>query len=108
MSEDEAIKERMQALGARWKRFGYRRINTMLAREGTVINHTYGMAVGAAVGVAVPSCFLSLLSLPWLPHTPFLSSDNVSSYFITFFIYVYCFFYCFIFDLNEYELPVRE
>lgn len=38
-SDDEAIKEQMQILAARWKRFGYRRINTMLAREGTVINH---------------------------------------------------------------------
>lgn len=29
----------MQILAARWKRFGYRRINAMLAREGTCINH---------------------------------------------------------------------
>ena len=29
----------MQAIAARWKRFGYRRINMMLRREGISINH---------------------------------------------------------------------
>lgn len=38
-SEDDMIKERMQALAGRWKRFGYRRINMMLKREGVDINH---------------------------------------------------------------------
>lgn len=38
-SEDEQIKERMQAIAGRWKRFGYRRINLMLAREGIHLNH---------------------------------------------------------------------
>lgn len=38
-SEDDMIKERMQAIAGKWKRFGYRRINTMLMREGIEINH---------------------------------------------------------------------
>ena len=29
----------MQAIATRWKRFGYRRINMMLRREGISINH---------------------------------------------------------------------
>ena len=29
----------MQAITARWKRFGYRRINMTLRREGISINH---------------------------------------------------------------------
>ena len=29
----------MQAIAARWKRFGYRRVNMMLRREGISINH---------------------------------------------------------------------
>ena len=29
----------MLAIAARWKRFGYRRINMMLRREGISINH---------------------------------------------------------------------
>ena len=38
-SDDEVIKERMQILASRWKRFGYRRIHMMLIREGSHINH---------------------------------------------------------------------
>jgi len=38
-SEDDSIKESMKAIAGRWKRFGYRRINMMLKREGIEINH---------------------------------------------------------------------
>ena len=38
-SEEEKITESMQAIASRWKRFGYRRINMMLQREGICINH---------------------------------------------------------------------
>lgn len=39
-SVDEEIKEEMVTLAARWKRFGYRRINIMLMRKsGIYINH---------------------------------------------------------------------
>ena len=38
-SSDNQISERLVALSARWKRFGYRRLHTMLQREGIHINH---------------------------------------------------------------------
>lgn len=38
-SEEEKNSESMQAIASRWKRFGYRRINMMLQREGIHINH---------------------------------------------------------------------
>lgn len=37
--ENEAIKERLAELAARWKRFGYRRLHILLCREGKAINH---------------------------------------------------------------------
>lgn len=37
--ENEAIKEHLAELAARWKRFGYRRLHILLEREGRVINH---------------------------------------------------------------------
>lgn len=33
------VTERLKALSARWKRFGYRRLHVMLRREGLEINH---------------------------------------------------------------------
>ena len=38
-SEDQMIIERMNAITARFKRFGYRRIQVILEREGIKINH---------------------------------------------------------------------
>lgn len=38
-TEDALITERLIALSARWKRFGYRRLNVMLEREDIYINH---------------------------------------------------------------------
>ena len=38
-TEDTLITERLMALSARWKRFGYRRLNVMLEREDIHINH---------------------------------------------------------------------
>lgn len=43
----------MQILAARWKRFGYRRINMMLAREGTVINHKKAYRLYKESGLAL-------------------------------------------------------
>ena len=37
--EEEKIRDSMQAIASRWKRFGYRRIHMMLQREGFHINH---------------------------------------------------------------------
>lgn len=38
-SRDALVIERLMALSARWKRFGYRRLHVMLLREGFEINH---------------------------------------------------------------------
>lgn len=38
-SGDALVTERLKALSARWKRFGYRRLHVMLLREGFEINH---------------------------------------------------------------------
>ena len=38
-TEDAVITERLTALAARWKRFGYRRLHIMLGREDIHINH---------------------------------------------------------------------
>jgi len=37
--EDTAIRERLRELAAERRRFGYRRLGWMLAREGHTINH---------------------------------------------------------------------
>ena len=38
-NQDQAITERLRALSARWKRYGYRRLHVLLLREGLVLNH---------------------------------------------------------------------
>lgn len=38
-SGDALVTERLKALSAHWKRFGYRRLHVMLLREGFMINH---------------------------------------------------------------------
>lgn len=38
-SGDALVTERLKALSARWKQFGYRRLHVMLLREGFEINH---------------------------------------------------------------------
>ena len=35
---DEAVRERLRALAGEWRRFGYRRLGILLAREGMVMN----------------------------------------------------------------------
>ena len=52
-SEDEAIAQRMIALAARWKRFGYRRINIMLEREGIKLNHKKAYRIYKASGLTL-------------------------------------------------------
>jgi len=37
--EDERISERLAVHAARWKRFGYRRLQVLLEREGIIVNH---------------------------------------------------------------------
>jgi putative transposase len=37
--DDAAVRERLRALAAVRRRFGYRRLQIMLAREGLVMNH---------------------------------------------------------------------
>jgi len=51
--EDEVIAKRMIALAARWKRFGYRRINIMLEREGIKINHKKAYRIYKASGLTL-------------------------------------------------------
>ena len=36
---DEAVRERLRALASERRRFGYRRLGILLAREGMVMNH---------------------------------------------------------------------
>ena len=38
-SDDAAARERLRAIAAERRRFGYRRLGIMLAREGIVMNH---------------------------------------------------------------------
>lgn len=51
--EDELITERLVALSARWKRFGYRRLHIMLLREGFEINHKRTYRLYKAAGLAL-------------------------------------------------------
>lgn len=37
--ENERISERLVILASKWKRFGYRRLQVMLEREGIIVNH---------------------------------------------------------------------
>jgi putative transposase len=37
--DDAALRERLRALAAERRRFGYRRLGVLLAREGLVMNH---------------------------------------------------------------------
>lgn len=56
-SSDDPITERLVALSARWKRFGYRRLHIMLQREGIRINHkkTYRLYKAAGLSLRVRS-----------------------------------------------------
>ncbi|MEL7568847.1 MAG: IS3 family transposase [Bacillota bacterium] len=51
--EDGLITERLVALSARWKRFGYRRLHIMLLREGIEINHKKTYRLYKAAGLAL-------------------------------------------------------
>ena len=53
-SEDKRITERLVALSARWKRYGYRRLHIMLLREGIQINHKKTYRLYKAAGLALP------------------------------------------------------
>ncbi len=46
--------ERLRALAARHRRFGYRRLGVLLRREGTVVNHKRLYRIYAQDGLAVP------------------------------------------------------
>ena len=51
--EDKMIIERLVALSARWKRYGYRRLHVMLQREGIQINHKKTYRLYKAAGLAL-------------------------------------------------------
>ncbi|HMM07191.1 MAG TPA: IS3 family transposase [Clostridiales bacterium] len=53
-SEDKQITERLVALSARWKRFGYRRLHVMLQREGIKINHKRTYRLYKEAGLSLP------------------------------------------------------
>jgi len=52
-NKDVLITERLEALSARWKRYGYRRLHIMLQREGIWINHkkTYRLYKNAGLAL---------------------------------------------------------
>lgn len=50
---DDHISERLVALSARWKRFGYRRLHIMLQREGIYINHKKTYRLYKAAGLTL-------------------------------------------------------
>jgi len=52
---DNQISERLVALSARWKRFGYRRLHIMLQREGICINHKKTYRLYKAAGLTLPT-----------------------------------------------------
>lgn len=52
-SSDDQITERLVALSARWKRFGYRRLHIMLQREGIYINHKKTYRLYKAAGLTL-------------------------------------------------------
>lgn len=53
-SEDKQITERLVALSARWKRFGYRRLHVMVQREGIKINHKRTYRLYKEAGLSLP------------------------------------------------------
>ena len=53
-SEDKQITERLVALSARWKRFGYRRLHVMLQREGIKMNHKRTYRLYKDAGLSIP------------------------------------------------------
>lgn len=52
-TENELITERLVALSAHWKRYGYRRLHIMLLREGFEINHKRTYRLYKAAGLAL-------------------------------------------------------
>lgn len=50
---DEALRERLQELAARWRRFGYRQLHRLLRREGWELNHKRLYRVYRELGLQV-------------------------------------------------------
>jgi len=53
-TEDAPVRERIQALASRHRRYGYRRITALLQREGLRINHKRVWTIWRAEGLQVP------------------------------------------------------
>jgi len=51
---DQVVLPRLRELAARFRRFGYRRLNIMLRREGTIVNHKRLYRIYKADGLLVP------------------------------------------------------